>query len=177
MKREGRFGPLFLIVILFSHTRQCCLRLYKILRCPNSPQNNFRSLFTHIKHIKIHNTQLRFNDFGKRKIIKRNDSHIFRDAYSRNFQFIYAAKSNILICANYRIRLHWQRQQCACSCRTALTGRWAFPQIPCWNLFVQGRKCAAQAVCRNSIFFGTTDKCNSVISIAPQMCNCDLSRH
>ena len=22
MKREGRFGPLFLIVILFSHTRQ-----------------------------------------------------------------------------------------------------------------------------------------------------------
>ena len=133
----------------FYQYRQRGLRLYKILRCPDSPQNDFRSLLTHIIHIEVHNTQLRFNDFRKWKIVKCDNSHIFRDTYSGSLQFIYAAKRNILVCANHSVGPRWQFQQGACGCCATLTGGRPFPQISCRDFLVQSCKCATQTVRRN----------------------------
>lgn len=40
MKREGRFGPLFLIVILFIHTQYDCLQLYNTEVVPRIQEIN-----------------------------------------------------------------------------------------------------------------------------------------
>ena len=58
----------------------------------------------------------------------------------------------------------------------SLGGR-PFPQISCRDFLVQSGKCAAQTVRRNCIFFGAADECDPVISVAPQMCNCNLPGH
>ena len=43
--------------------------------------------------------------------------------------------------------------------------------------YLQDCKCAAQTVRRNCIFLWATDECNPVVSVAPQMRNCDLPSH